>query len=299
MLNRSRAAVSLALASGIFCLASTSARPAAADAKTCIRAHSTGQRESKAGHLRLASQLFTTCGSDETCPDQLRKECAEFLESVKKTIPTVIFSVLDESGADVSSAKVFSGDDPLADSLDGRAIEIDPGKYHLRFVLPGGETLNSDVVIREGEKDRLVQVKKERPVPAADALATGSEKREPTRQTLGPAPWIAAGAAVAALGAGVALGLVGNGKKSQLDQCKPDCPGDLQSAYSSAKGLFLGADISFGVAIVATGVATWLFVSGSGRDDHAPTTPSARSRVVRPVVSFVPGGGLAAVAGAF
>jgi hypothetical protein len=299
MLNRSRIAVSLVLAPGLFGLMSASARPAAADAKTCIRAHSTGQRESKAGHLRLASQLFTTCGSDETCPDQLRKECAEFLESVKRTIPTVIFSVLDETGADVSSARVFSGDDPLADSLDGRAIEIDPGKYHLRFVLSGGETLITDVVIREGEKDRLVQVKKERLAPVAYAPASGSEKAESPKHVLGPAPWIAAGTAVAALGAGVALGLVGNGKKSQLDQCKPDCPGDLQSTYSSAKGFFLGADISFGVAVVATGVATWLFVSGSGHDDHTPTSPAARSPAVQPVVSFVPGGGMAAVSGAF
>jgi hypothetical protein len=299
MLVRRRTAVSLALAPGLFCLLCASSRPAAADAKACIRAHSTGQRESKAGHLRLASQLFTSCGSDETCPDQLRKECAEFLESVRKTIPTVIFSVLDETGGDVSSVKVLSGDDSLAEGLDGRAMEIDPGKYHLRFVLPGGDTLSTDVVIREGEKDRLVQVKKEKPLPVGDAFAPVPEKREAPRHALGPAPWIVAGTAVAALGAGVALGLVGNSKKSQLDQCKPDCPGDMQSTYSSAKGLFLGADIGFGVAIVAAGVATWLFVSGSGHDDHAPTAPSGLSPSVRPVVSFVPGGGLAAVSGAF
>ena len=114
----------------LFCLAAAFAmapRTAAADAKSCIRAHSTGQRESKAGHLRLASQLFTSCGSDESCPDQLRKECAEFLETVKKTIPTVIFSVLDEDGQDVSGAKVYSSDELLVDGLDGRAFEIDPG----------------------------------------------------------------------------------------------------------------------------------------------------------------------------
>jgi hypothetical protein len=276
-------------------LAMAPARTAAADAKTCIRAHANGQRESKAGHLRLASQLFTSCGSDETCPDQLRKECAEFLEAVKKTIPTVIFSALDEDGRDVSGAKVYSADDLLVDGLDGRAFEIDPGKYHLRFVLPGGETLTSDVVIREDDKGRLVQVKKEKTASSAPDAAPPA----PANRTLGPAPWIAAGVAVAALGTGVTLGILGSGKESDLDQCKPNCSSDLRSTYSSARGLLLGADIGFGVAIVATGVATWLFVSGLSHGDQAAPAPSSRSGLSLPVVAYAPGGGVVAVGGAF
>src|SRR6185312_3192837 len=91
------------------------AADASADPKACIRAHATGQRESKLGHLRQASQLFTSCGSDESCPDTLRKECAEFLEGVKRTIPTVLFSALDEDGRDVAAVKVFSTDELLVD----------------------------------------------------------------------------------------------------------------------------------------------------------------------------------------
>ena len=305
MLSRNRIAVKSLARPALFCLAAAfgmAPRTAAADAKSCIRAHSTGQRESKAGHLRLASQLFTSCGSDESCPDQLRKECAEFLETVKKTIPTVIFSVLDEDGKDVSGAKVYSSDELLVDGLDGRAFEIDPGKYHLRFVLLDGETLATDVVVREAEKDRLVQVKKEKPPSIAEAHGAGGTTAPPPRRGLGPAPWIAAGVAVAALGTGVTLGVLGSGKESDLNQCKPDCPGDMRSTYSSAKGLLLGADIGFGVAVVATGVATWLFVSGLAHGDQV--TPAQSSRASRgagpgPVISYVPGGGLVALAGAF
>lgn len=71
MLSRNRIAVKSLARPALFCLAAAfgmAPRTAAADAKSCIRAHSTGQRESKAGHLRLASQLFTSCGSDESCP---------------------------------------------------------------------------------------------------------------------------------------------------------------------------------------------------------------------------------------
>jgi hypothetical protein len=304
MLPRNRIAAKALAAPVVFCLCTAfgmaSARTADADAKACIRAHSSGQRASQAGHLRLAGQLFTTCGSDESCPDQLRKECAEFLETVKKTVPTVIFSVLDEAGQDVSGAKVFSGDDLLADGLDGRAVEVDPGRYHLRFVLPGGEILATDVVVREAEKDRLVQVKKEKAAPIVDAQAAAVAA--PQRRSLGPAPWIAAGLAVAGLGTGVTLGVLGSGKESDLDQCKPNCPNDMRSTYSSARGLLLGADIGFGVAVVATGVATWLFVAGLTHGDQtAPAQSSQASRAggIAPVASYLPGGGLVSVAGAF
>jgi hypothetical protein len=244
------------------------ARPADADPKACIRAHASGQRELKAGHLKAASQLFTSCGSDESCPDQLRKECAEFLDTVKKTIPTVIFSALDEDGKDISGVKVYSNDDLVVDGLDGRAYEMDPGKYHLRFILPAGEPLSIDVVIREAEKTRVIQVKREKTAPAPDAVASGAPA--PASKGLGPAPWIAAGVAVAALGTGITLGAIGSGKESDLNQCSPHCSDDMRSTYSSAKGLLLGADIGFGVALVSAGVATYLFISGAGEASPAP-----------------------------
>src|SRR6185312_351133 len=177
---------------------------------------------------------------------------------------------------DVAAVKVFSTDELLVDGLDGRAFELDPGKYKLRFVYPGGEVLSSDVVVREGEKNRLIQVRKDK--PAASAATRDETAREP--KSLGPAPWIAAGLGVAALASGVTLGVMGSSKRDTLEQCKPYCPASDQSTYDGAKGLFLGADISFGVAAVAAGVATWLFVSGLSHDEPATT----------PVVSFVPGG---------
>jgi hypothetical protein len=297
MITRSFAPLLLVSALG----AVTFSRPAAADPKACIRAHANGQRESKAGHLKAASQLFTSCGSDDACPDQLRKECAEFLDSVKKTIPTVIFSALDEDGKDISGVKVYSGDDLLVDGLDGRAVEMDPGKYHLRFVLPAGEPLATDVVVREAEKNRVIQVKRERAATAPEVAAVPGAA--PANRTIGPAPWVAAGVAVAALGAGVTLGVIGSGKESDLNQCSPRCSDDMRSTYSSAKGMLLGADVSFGVAIVSAGVATWLFVSGLGHEDTpAPASAARRDRVVPgpvPVVSYVPGGGVLGLNGKF
>jgi hypothetical protein len=298
------------VAASAFCLTVAGASTALADPKMCIHSHSTGQRESKAGHLRLASQLFTSCGSDETCPDQLRKECTEFLQEVTRTIPTVVFSALDENGHDLASVRVYSGDELLADGIDGRAVEIDPGKYHLRFVIQGGDALFADVVVREGEKQRLVQVKKEGPAPAADhASASGADAHGdvPPPAHRGAAPWIAAGVTVVALGAGVTLGVVGSGKKSDLEKCMPNCPASDHSTYDGAKSLFLGADISFAAAIVAGAVTTWLFLSSPSHDPASDTKTASASRAASPAASPsvwfsgapMPGGGSIGMAGRF
>jgi hypothetical protein len=275
------------------------ARPAAADAKTCIHAHSTGQREQKAGHLRLASQLFTSCGSDESCPDQLRKECADFLQDVTRTIPTVVLSAVDESGHDIANTKVYSGDDLVADGLDGRAVEIDPGRYHLRFVLPEGDELAADVVVREGEKQRLVQVKKSKPVDVAHPAIELHEHGPGERPRIGVAPWIAGGVTVAALGTAVTLAVLGSKKKSDLDACKPSCPGVDHGTYDATKTLYLGADIGFAAALVGGVVTTWLFVS-SASHEAAPDAKSANvSRGVWFSAAPVPGGGSMGVIGRF
>jgi hypothetical protein len=299
---RARTGSAIVVAASAFCFTLLASSTASADPKTCIHSHSTGQRESKAGHLRLASQLFTSCGSDETCPDQLRKECTEFLQEVTRTIPTVVFSALDENGQDLASVRVYSGDELLSDGIDGRAVEIDPGKYHLRFVIQGGDALFADVVVREGEKQRLVQVKKEGPATAVDHAPAASpdahgDAAPPARR--GPAPWITAGITVAALGTGVALGVMGSGKKSDLEQCMPGCPSSDHATYDSARSLLLGADISFAAAIVAGAVTTWLFLSSPSHEAAPDTKAASASRTVWFGAAPLPGGGSLGMAGRF
>ncbi len=298
-----RSSAALLVSCLLLALRMATARPAAADASTCISAHATAQRESNAGHLRLASRLFTACGSDESCPDPLRKECAEFLQSVTRALPSVIFSVVDERGGDVSDVKVFGGDELLVDGLDGRALAIDPGKYSLRFLLPNGQRLGLDVLVREGEKDRLIQVKGERPASGGERASSEARalgKRAPDAHQ-GAAPWIAAATAGAAVGTGLTLGLLGTSKKNDLEACKPDCPSSKQSTYDGAKTLFLGADAAFGVALVAAGVATWLFVAPAA-DSRSPSR-SGDGPPSGPAVSFgggpLRGGAEMMVSGAF
>jgi hypothetical protein len=259
-------------------------RTAWADAKTCAASHASGQREVKAGRLRLATELFTTCGSDESCPDQIRAECTELLEAVRQTIPTVILSVVDDAGNDVSNVRVFSTDELLTEQLDGRALELDPGKHRLRFVLPWGDVLSSDVLIREGEKNRLVEVRLEKKGGGApDEVSTTPAPRAPKKQeeeerAAPVAAYVATGLAAAGLATFAGFAISGNSQKNKLEGCAPSCSEAERNHYDGMKRSFLIADVGLGVGAVSAVVATVLFVtSGSSPTERERSAKKSAS----------------------
>lgn len=246
------------------------ANDARADARICASAHATGQRESRAGRLRSASQLFTQCGSDESCPEEMRRECTEYLQAVRARAPTIIVAVQDEGQRDVSEARIFADTELIAEVLDGRAIEVDPGKQRLKVVLPSGEELASEVVIREGEKNRMIPMKTAKAVAAERAVVearaeppaspASPDTVEPSRPGPPAAAWIFGGLAVAAAGTGAALAVMGHGKSAELDACRPNCSAERRGAYDDMKSLYLGADIAFGVGIASAVTAAVFFL---------------------------------------
>jgi hypothetical protein len=267
-----------------------SPRAAHADAASCTQAHAGAQREQKAGRLKAASQQFMACGSDETCPERVRNDCVERYNAVEKLIPTVIVSLVDASGKDVPSAQVYANDALLTSELDGRAIALEPGRYTFRFVLPSGEEVKTDALVREGEKNRLVTAKLD--APAADtATAAGPASAAPTTPTeardegLPAGFWVASGIGVAALASFTTFAVMGRRKHEDLADCSPDCNASRQDDYDSLKRNYLIADISLGAAAVSFGVATVLFLT-SGKKEQP--TQTARASLPRPRLSVVP-----------
>jgi hypothetical protein len=290
-------AIAVAWASWLTC------EHASADTQACVTSHASGQREAKAGRLKLASELFTACGSDSSCPEQLRAECTELLEKTRTATPSIIVSVLDERGEDVSTVKVFSTDELIADGLDGRALALDPGKHRLRFLLPSGEVLSSDVLIREGEKNRLIQVRIE-PKPPKDQAAKAPPAAPPPQAPPPPpasapvAAWVATGVAVAGAGVFGTFAFLGSRSKADLDECAPACSRSLEGTRDKLKTSYLIADIGLGAAVVSGALAVYLFAS------HAPTeraTPTAQRDWLRwnAGVAAVPSGAAFALSGDF
>ncbi len=129
---------------------------ASASMESCSQAHAAGQRAENAGHLKEALTSFQECASDAECPLPIRNECTSLYSKVEGRLPSLVFSVVDDKGNDVTDVRISSGETPLANGLDGRPITIDPGQHELRFELASGEVLTKSVVVRQGEKDRMV-----------------------------------------------------------------------------------------------------------------------------------------------
>jgi hypothetical protein len=293
LISRRAAALALGL---LFALP----REARADAAACVQAHAAGQREVLAGRLLQASKVFAACASTRDCPDPVREECVEFHASVERNIPTVIFSVSGEDGRDITNVRVHSADQLLADSLTGRAIAIDPGNHHFKFVLPSGETLESEILVREGEKNRIVTAPLRARASARSARRTESASARETSgaredRSLPAGFWVATGFGAAALLSAGVFGWLGHRQESKIDDCSPSCGASRRDDFDEMRRDYFVADISLGVAAVSAGVATWLFVSNerarSNQDGRGRRREVARVRVLpsvsAPGASFV------------
>jgi hypothetical protein len=250
---------------------------ALADVSSCSSAHESGQEEARQGRLRKAVELFATCGSDETCPDVIRKDCMKLFSETDKSLPTVTFSVVAGT-REIANVRVYSDEQLLTSELDGRAMPLDPGRHRFRFVLPRGSEVSSDVLLREGEKNRLVTVRaQEPPAPAAPAPASEATTVAPGPRKLPPSFWIASGLGVTAVASGTVFALLGRGEEQRVADCAPSCPPDRRSSLDRSRSYYLAANISFATAIVSAGAATVIYFTTPSHASPPPPVVSGLS----------------------
>jgi hypothetical protein len=257
-----------------------SANPAVADVIACTRAHSTGQREALAGKLKNAEQLFASCGAMEDCPRPIRDECVELFREVERNIPTVILTATDETGKDSTNVRVYADEKILPDGLGGRAISFDPGLHRFKFLFTNDEVVKIEVLVREGEKNRVVSVRQpSKKNEDYDAIAT--EKNTRVSQPISSLPigfWVTAGVSAASFVSFGVFGLMGYSAQSTLEECSPNCATNRQHDFDVMRRDYLIADISVVVAALTAGTATWLYLSSRHSQSHRlESSKSAKS----------------------
>jgi hypothetical protein len=157
---------------------------AAADAhkaKACVDAADHGQVLRDKGKLTEAKQAFVTCSRDE-CPSMVAKQCVQWLSDIEREIPTVIIRARDAQNQDLVDVNVVVDDALVASSLDGRPMALDPGVHKFRYTHPGAADVEQQVVIRTGERDRLLDVHfggKAAAPPTPVAVATPEAQASP------------------------------------------------------------------------------------------------------------------------
>jgi hypothetical protein len=160
----------------------------------------------------------------------------------------------------------------LTERLDGKPLEIDPGPRALRYEAKG-EAIADTVTIRQGEKNRMVDVRFQNLNRAATPAVREDRKdqEEEGGATIPTSSFVIGGAGLVLGAVGAALWLVGRSERSELyDTC------GLSRACSErdtdgAKTLLVLGDVAVVSGAVALAIAIGLAI-------FARPAPRAASR---------------------
>lgn len=264
----------------------TLARADGPSKRECVVASESGQDLRSSGHLIDARETFSVC-MRLSCPRVVREDCGRRLAQIDEAMPTVVLAAKDRAGNDLLAVTVTVDDRPLAEHLGGTAVEIDPGEHRFTFHAQGAPLVEKSVVVREGEKNRAVDVVLEIEAPSPKhgpaspppepSFVSAPAAEGSTQRVAGAA--LAAGGAVAAV-VGTVLAFT---SKSLYDHALHSECGGVASACTpagvadgrAAHGQAVGATASFIVAgaLLAGGAAVFF---SAPRGPHL--VPSVGSR---------------------
>jgi hypothetical protein len=272
------------------------------DKAACVSAYEDAQTLRSKGQLRGAHEKLLVCAA-QTCPKVVLDQCAGWLDEVEKAMPTVNFAVTDENGKDLADVAVSFDGAPLKSSLDGKAIAVDPGKHNFRFDAPGRKPIELMVVVREGEKARVIDATWKGVAPLETPKAGPHEGgagggAEPSGgRKLSPAFWVLGGAGVVGLGLFATFGGLGLSQKSKdagAGGCAPRCS---DSEVSSIKTKFVVADVSLAVGLASlAGAGVFGIVALTSKPSAAP--PAKASSLTFTAAPTL-GGGYVGLSGRF
>jgi hypothetical protein len=229
--------------------AEAAAAPAPQDqAEACLENHAQGQEFRLSSKLLQGRDAFLKC-SATSCPAQIQRDCLNYLEQIQLQIPSVAFRV-SADGVSRADVQVYVDGQLALDKLSGKALDLNPGSHDVKIVLPPFAPHEETLVVNEGDKFRMVEVKFASPVVAA------AEHDVPQREMHRPIPvssYVFGGVGAAALISGVAWGLSSAGLKGDLENgCAPRCPKDSVDVLRQRS---LIADVSWGVSAASLAVA--------------------------------------------
>jgi hypothetical protein len=265
--------------------------------EACASEYTESQQLRADGKLLDARSQAILCGQS-SCPAVIRRECLRMLPDLVTMIPSVVIGVRTSDGKDVTGGQLFV--DRVPHPIDGRPIELDPGAHRLECEAPGVVRYQDTLVASVGEKNRFVAVvvhplsspggatsaeRVEAPPSSAAPPASDGKPRETPVAT-----YAFAGIAVTALVSTIYFGATGLSEAYHMqDTCSPKCP---QDDVDSARTKIIVANVTFGIALVATGAALW--TNFASRSDSRGALGSSRRLARTPAA---PGLGFAPVPG--
>lgn len=223
----------------------------------CLVSYEQAQILRNKGDFQGAREQARVCAGAK-CQEAIRADCIQWVDELDRAIPSVVFEVNSPKGEETLVRVLLDGKE-ITNRLDGNPIEVEPGSRVFVFELDGFPPAEQRIVVRAGEKLRLVSVRfGEEPKPAPT----------PAPQEPGPPPvmerpvpglfYVMAGLAVAGGASFAGFALAGKQKNDDLEKsCSPFCK---DSDVDQVRSRYLIADISLGVSVVSLVAATGLFL---------------------------------------
>jgi hypothetical protein len=257
------------------------------DKADCFDAAEKAQRLKNEKKITSARPVLLICSRD-ICPQQVRVDCVKWLGEVDNSTSTVVVRARDADGHDLIDVRVLVDGVLLLPKLQGTSVAVDPGQHKFRYELPSGKVVEEDVLIAEGEKDRVIRIDlKDAGVGAVTPPGGGGGggsvvEEKPKGGGPGAVPWVIGGVGLASL---IGFAIVEIPIQSQFSDLQNGCGKTgtcTQAQKDSLTSLYAPAAILLGVGIVGVAVsATWLIVSAV--TGH-PKSTTGSSFGVTPVV---------------
>jgi hypothetical protein len=289
-------------------LAAPGALAAKPDARACKAAKDSAVQLGSEKHLREAVDQLAICAAS-ACPGDVKKDCTRMSGEVEAAIPTLLFSVKDPSGKDVTEVKVTMDGQPLVDTLDGSPIEVDPGVHTFTFTADPWAPATVKLDIGSGEKRRLERVTLARaggaavaPVPPPAAPPAPEPPQPPSTP---PTQTDTVGIITGGLGFLGAVGLTLGGVYGMLaitsrDQQNADCASPTSCTNHPAALNDHSSALNDGTVSTVSFIVGGLFLAGAAGFYFGETGGfSSKSTGLLLVPSVLPGSGSLAVKGEF
>lgn len=253
--------------------------------KECVAAADEGQKLRDDGKLNAAREKFISCAA-KTCPGVVSKQCSQWLVENEKDMPTLTFRALDDQGKETLEVKVLVDGGKVSDTIDAHALALDPGEHKVRFERADGRAIEEKVLLRPGEKNRLIelsfQVKAAPPPAPPKVVAPPPPAPEPDHFHIPLLGWVGLGVGVAGGVMTAAFALSANSDESNLrSTCAPACDSSQKSSIDTKVVL---ANVGFGIGVAGLGLAVVTTVLAN--TGHTSEQPVAKSSAAAPKSSI-------------
>jgi len=210
------------------------------------------------------------------CPEFVRNDCARWLNEVELALPSIV--LIAKSGAtELEDVHVSFDGTPLRDRIDGKAVTVDPGRHVLRFEAPARAPVQVEVIIHEGDKNRVVEASfpNAEPKRAAPPVVQSAPASEAHSRVV---PYALLGVGALGVAGFASFALLGNSDKHELERtCSPNCAASEANAVHTK---YVIADVSLAIGSVAIGAAGYLLLAASGE-------PTKKAHATSPTVGLL------------